>query len=173
MLHRTWGRALAVAAILCAPMLAGDYDHLFDVVHETWPERTLAMAFCDKDLNQMTLIELADTAKAHDISLLIVDLREEKEYNKTVASALNRNPSFVLIIDDDALLGAKSRLTSRLIYRLSGKDIPSVGISKEIIKLGGTLAVGPNATDPIYGAKELARKMKVELPAKAVEPSAK
>ena len=173
MFHRTWGQACAMAAILCAPLMGGDYDHVFDVVKENWPERTQAMAFCDKDLNQMALIELADTAKAHNISLLIVDLRDEKEYNKTVASALNRKPDFVLILDDDALLGGKGRLTPRLIYRVGGREIPAVGISKEAVKAGAVLAAGPNPTDPVYALKALAKKMNLSLPAKVIDPSEK
>jgi len=173
MFYQTWGRAVAVVAVLCVPLMGGDYDHVFDVAKEVWPERTMAMAFCNKDANEMALIELADSAKAHNLSLMIVDLRDEKEYNRTVASALSRNPGMVLIIDDDALLGAKGHLTARLIYRVQGKDIPVVGISKDLIKLGAVLATGSGAGDPVYAAKALAKKMNLALPEKTVEVPAK
>ncbi len=173
MLHRYWGRAVAVAAFMCAPLLAGDYDHLFDVVKEIWPDRTVAMAICDKDANQFALIDLADTAKARNISLIIVDLRDEKDYNRTILTAMGRNPGFFLIIDEDPLLGSKGHLTSRMVYRVSGRDIPVVGISAEVLKHGAVLAVGSGAKDPIYVNKTAAAHIKIALPPDGVEPKAK
>jgi len=173
MFHLTTGRILAAAALLCAPLRAGDYDHLFDVVKEIWPERTVAMAICDKDASQFELIDLADTAKARNISLLIVDLREEKDYNKTLASAMSRNPGFVFIVEGDPLLGAKGRLTARMIYRASGRDVPTVGLSQGLLQLGAVLTAGPGAKDPVYVSKEAAERMKLPLPAGAIDPSVK
>jgi len=173
MLHRSWGRAIAAAAILCAPLFGGDYDRLFDTVKELWPDRSVAMALCDKDANQFALIDLADTAKARNISLIIVDCREEKEYNRVMVNALARNPGFVLIIDEDPLLGAKGRLTSRMVYRLQGRSVPAVGISKHCIEQGAVLAVGAGAGDPIFASKELATRMSLPLPAKFTDPLAK
>jgi hypothetical protein len=149
--------------------MAGDYDHLFDVVKATWPERQVAMAFCDKDANQMALIDLADTAKERNISLVIVDLKDEKDYNKTMVNAMARNPGFVLIIDEDPLLGSKGRLTARMIYRVSGRLIPCVGISKVVLTHGAVLAVGSGAKDPVLVSKATAKQLKVTLPEEGVE----
>ncbi|GEM_PF-3230522 len=173
MFQLSTGRMLAAAALLCAPLRAGDYDHLFDVVKDAWPERTVAMAVCDKDASQMELIDLAETAKARNISLLIVDLREEKDYNKTLASAMSRNPGFVFIIDADPLLGAKGRLTARMIYRASGRGIPTVGLSQGLLQLGAVLTAGPGAKDPVYANKETAERMKLPLPAGVIDPTLK
>jgi len=169
MLYKTLGRAVMAGALLCAPLMGGDYDHIFDVVKSTWPERTKAMAFCNKDANQMTLLELADTAKARNISLVIIDFKDEKVYDKTVDKAIWKKPGFVLIIDDDGLLGGKAALTARLIARFQDKDVPVVGISPDVMKLGAVLSTGPGAADPVYGAKAIAKKMDLELPEKAVE----
>lgn len=160
---------VAAAALLCTPLLAGDYDHLFDVVKTVWPERVMAMAICDKDANQLALIDLADTAKAHGISLTICDLRDEKDYAKVLTTSLARNPGFLLILDDDTLLGGKGKFTARLIYRASGREIPSVGISKDALKAGAILVAGTGPKDKVYGNKEAAKRMKVELPPEAVD----
>ena len=157
--------------MMCTPLLAGDFDHLFDVVRATWPERTSAMAICDKDANQFALIDLADSAKAKGISLVIVDLRDEKEYNRTMVTALSRSPSFFLLLDEDPLLGIKGRLTSRMIYRVSSKDIPTVSLNKDSLKLGAALTAGSGADDPVYVSKEVLKRMKLALPEKAVDPA--
>jgi hypothetical protein len=171
MFQRSWGRFIAAAAIACAPAMAGDYDHVFDVVKATWPERQMAMAFCDKDANQMALIDLADTAKERNISLVIVDMKDEKEYNKTMINALARNPGFILIIDEDPLLGTNGRLTARMIYRVSGRLIPTVGINKAALSHGAILTAGSGAKDPVYGSKTVAKQLKLTLPEGAVDPS--
>ncbi|BDU73830.1 hypothetical protein [Mesoterricola silvestris] len=173
MFHLSIGRILTAAAILSAPLRAGDYDHLFDVVRDVWPERTLAMAICDKDASQLELIDLAETAKARNISLLIVDLKEEKDYNKTMAGAMSRNPGFVFIIDGDPIMGAKGHLTARMIYRATGRDIPTVGLSQGLLQLGAVLTAGPGAKDPVYASKETAARMKLALPEGAVDPTTK
>lgn len=173
MFHLSMGRSVAAVAILCAPLAAGDYDHLFDVVRDLWPERTVAMAICSKDANQFELIDLADTAKARNISLLIVDLREEKDYARVITSAMNRNPGFIFVLDGDPLLGAKGRLTARMIYRAMGRDIPTVGLSQGLLQMGAVLTAGPGPKDPVYVSKETAERMKLTLPSDAIDPTVK
>jgi hypothetical protein len=167
------GWAIAATALLCAPLAGGDYDHLFDVVRASWPERTMAMALCDKDASQMELIELADTAKARNISLLIVDLRDEKDYNRTMAGAMGRNPGFLFILDGDPLLGAKGKLTTRMIYRAASRGIPTVGLSQGLLGLGAVLTAGPDTKDPVYVSKETAEQLKLTVPPDAVDPTVK
>lgn len=171
MLHKSVGRAIAAAVMVCAPLLAGDYDHVFDVVRDVWPERNVAMAICDKDANQMALLDLADSAKAHNLSLVIMDLRSEKEYNKTIIAALQHNPGFFLIIDEDPLMGSKGSLTARMTYRVGGKDIPAVGVSAAALKQGAVLTAGPGADDPVFVNKAAAKRMKLLLPSGAVDPA--
>ena len=171
MLRRSWGRALAAVVLLSAPLLAGDYDHVFDVVREAWPDRTVAMALCDKDANQMTLIELADSAKAHNLNLVIVDLKSEKDYNKTIIAALTHNPGFFLLLEDDAITGLKGPLTSRMIYRVAGKSVPTVALSKAALKLGAVLTAGPGTSDPVYVSNDVAKRMDLALPAGAIDPA--
>jgi hypothetical protein len=168
--YRTWARTIIAGAFLCSPLLAGDYGRIFDVVREAWPERTVAVAMCDKDANQMALIELADDAKAHNVSLIIMDCKDEKQYGTSIVAALARNPGFFLIIDEDPLLGGKGRLTSRMTYRAGGRDIPTVGITQNTIKLGAVLATGPGEKDPTYASRAAAKRMNLTLPEGIVDP---
>lgn len=171
MFHRSWTRVAVAGALLCAPLFAGDYDHVFDVVKATWPERHVALTLCDKDANQLTLIDLADTAKARDISLIIMDLRDEKNYPRTLTAALTQKADFVLVIDDDPLLGVKGRLTARLIYRVSSNNLPVVGLSKDLLKLGAALTAGADPKDTVFVNKAVAKRMKITLPDGATDPS--
>jgi hypothetical protein len=170
MLHRTWGRALAAAVVLAAPLLASDYDHVFDVVRDAWPDKTVAMALCDKDANQMALIDLADAAKAHNLTMVIVDLKAEKDYPRTITAALTKKPDFLFILEDDSLTGLKGSLTKRLIYRVGQNKIPAVALTKESLQLGVVLAAGAGPKDPVFANKEAAKQMDLTLPSEAVDP---
>lgn len=165
-----WGRVLVAAAILGAPLFAGDYDHLFSVIRDTWPEKNVVLSLCDKDANQMALIDLADSAKAKGLSLIIMDLKDEKSYNASMVTALTKNPGVLLVLEDDPLLGLKGRLTARMIYRVGGRDIPAVGLNKDLLKLGATLVTGAGADDPVYVNKDAAKHMKLPIPEKAADP---
>jgi len=171
MFKHAWGRCLAAAIIAAAPAFAGDYDRVFDVVKEAWPERTVALAVCNKDANQMALLDLADIAKAKGISLVIIDLKDEKDYNKTIALALGREPlpGFVLVMDEDPLLGAKGSHTARWIYRAHSKGIPAVGISAAVLKHGADLVAPPSEKEPVKVHKAELEKLKLAVPAKAVD----
>lgn len=165
MLNRSLRSILTAGVLLGSPLFAGDYDHVFDVVKAVWPQRTLAMAICDKDANQLALIDLADTAKAHGISLTIIDLRNEKDYPRTLTSSLALKPGFLLIVDEDPLLGGKGKLTARMVYRGAGQGIPTVGISKDALKVGAVLMAATDPKGPVYANKEAAKQMNLELPA--------
>jgi hypothetical protein len=170
---KLWVRALAAAIAVCTPMLAGDYDHLLGVIRDAWPERNVVLSLCDKDANQMALMDLAEAAKGQGLSLIIMDLRDEKGYNATMANAMAKNPGVLLILDGDALAGVKGRLTSRMIYRVGGKEIPAVGLSRDLLALGATLATGTGEDDPVFVNKAVAKRMKISLPETAVDPSEK
>jgi CheY-like chemotaxis protein len=168
-----WRRALVAAAILGAPLFAGDYDHLFGVIRDTWPEKNVLLSLCNKDANEMTLIDLADSAKAKGLSLIIMDIKDEKAYNATMTNALSKNPGVLLILEDDPLTGLKGHLTTRMIYRVGGREIPAVALSKDLLKLGGALATGSGADDPVYVNKEVIKRLKINLPDKCTDPSEK
>lgn len=169
----SWVRALAAVVVASIPMQAGDYDHLLGVIRDAWPERDVVLSLCNKDANQMALMDLAEAAKAQGLSLVIMDLRDEKGYNATMASAMAKNPGVLLVLDGDALTGVKGRLTSRMIYRVSGKGIPAVGLSRDLLGLGATLVTGTGEDDPVLVSKAAAKRMKITLPDTAVDPSEK
>jgi hypothetical protein len=56
-----------------------------------------------------------------------------------------------------------------MIYRVIGRDIPVVGISKEVLKHGAVLSVGGGEKDPIVVRKADLLKMKLSVPEKAVD----
>ena len=168
MLDRTWARALAVCALLSTSLLAGDYGHVLDVVSQTWPERGKGVVLCSLEANQFTLLDLVDTAKERGLSLTIVNLKELKALDKTIATTLSRRPDFVLIIDDDPILGSKGSALPRLLARAASLGIPTVGMSVEPLKVGGALAAGAAATDKVYYSDAVLKTLKLPIPEGAV-----
>jgi hypothetical protein len=168
MVKRLWASAFAVAALSSVTLLGGDYSHLLEVVKTNWPERSKGMAICSLQANQFTLLDLVDNAKEKGISLVIVNIKEMKEMEKTLGSALNRRPDFILIIDDDTVLGSKSTLIAKVVSRAAVKGIPTIGLSVDPLKFGAVLAVAAAADAPIYVNMAAAKQLKVDLPAGAV-----
>ena len=170
--NRWWSRVFVVAALVSAPLLAGDYDHVLDVVKQAWPARAKGMAICSLEANQFTLLDLVETAKARGISLVIINIKEIRDMEKTLQSALQRRPDFCLIIDDDTVLGSKSTLINRVVGRAAAQGVPTVGLSPEPLKFGAVLAVGAAPGAPILVNLAMARRMKLEIPEGAVDPTA-
>jgi hypothetical protein len=168
MLDRTWARALAVCAVLSTSLLAGDYGHVLDVVSQAWPERAKGVVLCSLEANQFTLLDLVDTAKERGLNLTIVNMKELKALDKTIATTLSRRPDFVLIIDDDPILGSKGTALPRLLARAASLGIPTVGMSVEPLKVGGAIAAGAAVTDKVYFNEVVLKTLKLPIPDGAV-----
>ena len=169
MLNRTWGIAFAATVLSSISLMAGDYSHLLEVVQKTWPERNKAMAICSLEANQFTLLELVENARDKGISLVILNIKDLRDMDKTIVSALSRRPGFCLIIDDDTVLGSKSSLIARVSSRAAMQGVPMVGLSPEPLKHGAVLAVGSAPDAKILVNFEMAKRLKLDLPEGAVD----
>ena len=169
MFKRSWAIVFAAVIVSSASLMAGDYSHLLEVVQKTWPERTKAMAICSLEANQFTLLELVENARDKGISLVILNIKDLRDMDKTVVSALSRRPGFCLIIDDDTVLGSKSSLIGRVASRAAMQGIPLVGLSPEPLKHGAVLAVGSAADAKVLVNFDMAKRLKLEMPEGAID----
>lgn len=174
MLNRPWARALAACAILSTSLMAGDYDHVLDVMKQAWPERAKGVAICSLEANQFALLDLVDTAKDRGLSLVIMNMKEARELEATLKAALARRPQFFLIIDEDPILGAKGHSLSRLVGRASSAGIPSVSLSEVALASGVAMAVGSAADAKVVVNEDVIKRLKLTRPEGAVAaPAAK
>lgn len=172
MLNRTFSRLAAVAAIVAAPAFAGDYDRIFDVVKESWPARDTVLAVCNMNDNQLALLDLAETAKSKGFSLMIMDLRADRDFARMLSGVMARDlkRTFVVIVDEDAILGAKGTRTNEWITRLRTlKGVPTVAGSEGAFKAGAALWVPAAAAEGLKVRKLEVERMDLKVPAKAVD----
>ncbi|HLO65787.1 MAG TPA: hypothetical protein VK188_02135 [Holophaga sp.] len=172
MLNHAFGRLAAIAAIAAAPALAGDYDRIFDVVKETWPARDTVLAVCNMNDNQLALLDLAETAKTKGFSLMIMDLRADKDFARTLSGVMARDlkRAFVVLIDEDTILGVKGTRTNEWITRLRTlKGVPTVAGSEGAFKAGAALWVPASDKDVLKARKLEIERMDLKVPAKAVD----
>ena len=168
MRNQCWARALAACAILSTSLLAGDYGHVLDVVQKAWPERTKGMAICSLEANQFALLDLVDTAKERGLSLVIVHLKDARDLDATLKTALMRHPDFVLIIDEDPILGSKGVSLSRLVGRAAAMGIPAVGLAPDLLNCGGAVAVAAATEAKVQYNAEVLKQLKLAVPEAAV-----
>ena len=161
---RPWILTVAACALFSSSLLAGDYGHVLDVVKQTWPERTKGIALCSLEANQFALLDLVDTAKEKGISLAIINVKNVKESDRDIQTALQRSPDFLLIIDEDPLMGSKGALLKRLVARAMGSKVPAVGLSADALEAGAVLAAGADPTAKVFYNGKMLKKLEMPIP---------
>lgn len=154
----------ALVAFATLPVCAGDYDDLLKSVRLAWPERTTGAAICSLDANQLALMDLAESAKTLNISLIIMNVQKPQELRNTLNTLLGKKPGFLVLIDDDPILGVKSGHTRQIIGQAASRKIPTVALTEEAIALGAVFAVGPATKGKLVTNPKAAERIGVPLP---------
>ena len=160
-------RAVLVGG-LTLPLAAGDYDDVLKSVRSAWPDKTTGAAICSVDFNQLALMDLAESAKTLNINLLIMNVKSPKELRTTLNVLLAKRPGFLVLIDEDPVLGVKSGNTRFIIAQAGARKIPTVAITEEAIKLGAVFAIGPATGGKLITNQKEANRMGVPLPEEMV-----
>lgn len=163
--HRFRFLKMSVLALVAAATLsAGDYDALFGTVAKAKPGWKTAAALCSLDSNQLALLDLTDSAKQKGISLIVVNVTAQKELEPQLRSLITRKPDFLILMEEDPLLGAKSHNAGMIVGRANGAKIPTLTITKEGLKLGALFAIGGDTGGKLLGNAKVAKAIGIALP---------
>jgi ABC-type uncharacterized transport system substrate-binding protein len=163
-------KACLVAMVAVAFAWAGDFDDVLTTVKATWPEKNTVGVLCDIDINQMALLDLTDAAKAKNMSVVVMNLKQMRDIEKQMRSLLDKHVDFVLLMDDDPIFGVKSPKTERTIGIAEGRGVPTVSISAAALKVGALFVVGADTKGRILASAAMAKKLKLDLPDGAETP---
>lgn len=160
------------AGLVALPVMAGDYDDVLRAVKMAWPDRSTGAAICSVDFNQLALLDLTDSAKNLNLNLIIVNVQkpvsQKREghalLRKSLSALLARKPGFLVLIDDDPMLGAKSGNTGFIVSQAAAYDIPTVAITREAMEVGAIFSIGPGTDGKLLTNRKVAERMKLPLP---------
>lgn len=155
----------ALLSLLAAGSLfAGDYDALLGAVAKAKPEWKTGAVMCSLDMNQLALLDLTDTAKQKGISLVVLNVAAQKDVDPMLRSLVNRKPDFAILMEEDLILGVKSKSGAVMAGRLSAAKIPTLSITRAGLKLGALFAIGDDTKGKLLGNAKAAKALGVALP---------
>lgn len=150
--------------LMTGALVAGDYDGLLKVVLKSKPQWKSGAAMCSLDMNQLALLDLTDAAKAMGLNLVVLNVAAQKDIEPMLQTMLRRKPDFIILMDEDPLLGVKTNTGSRIIKMSIAYKIPTLSITQAGLKLGALFAVGPDTQGKVLGNAQVAAKLGVSLP---------
>jgi len=156
--------ALATTILINAPVFAGDYDQVLSAVQRLWPDKTTAAAICSVDWTQQALLDLTDAAKSRGISLMILNVKTQKDVDNTLNNLLSRRPQFMILIEGDPMVGIKSRSTDLIIGRAAARRIPTVALTEEGLSRGAVMAAGEATKGKVLWNVKVAKKLELPQP---------
>jgi ABC-type uncharacterized transport system substrate-binding protein len=160
---RTLKRSV-LALVVATTLSAGDYDALLSTVAKAKPEWKTAAAMCSLDMNQLALLDLTDSAKQKGISLIVMNVASAKDVEPMLRNLVQRKPDFLILMEEDLILGVKSKAGAMIVGRANNAKIPTLAITKYGLKLGALFAIGADTNGKLLGNSKVAKALGVALP---------
>lgn len=140
--------AMARALFVCSALLlagsnlvSGSPDTVFRSAQQRWPDAKSVMLVCNMKTQESTLRNLAAAAKQAGLSLEVFDVESTKDLDNAMGYITKSRPGFVILVDEDPVLGANNKLTQTFISRANRAGVPTVSTGKELLKIGATLSL--------------------------------
>jgi ABC-type uncharacterized transport system substrate-binding protein len=156
---------LSAAALLTAPLAAGDYDALGNAIRSAWPQVATVAVVCDSTASKGALDAIS--AALPGLKLMVVDVKNQQDMGKAMAALGNRHPDAVMLVAGDRVAGDGTSAASFLIQRMAAAKIPTVAISEQGVRQGAVLGMGTGTGGKLLANAKVAGVAGVTVPAGA------
>lgn len=136
-------RALFTSALLLlsgSAIVAGTHDDLLQSVKKKWPDKQQGIVVCNMQANSETVQALAVAAGKLGITLEVFNVENDKDIDSACGMVMRSRPDFLVLVDQDPILGAASKQTKNFIQRTSMAGVPTVATGEALVKLGAAFS---------------------------------
>ena len=156
---------LSAAALLTAPLLAGEYDAVGKAMRSAWPQVGSVAVVCDS-ANSKAAIE-AITGALPGLKLLVVDVKGPQDMGKALAMLSSRHPDAVVLVAGDKVAGDGTSAAAFLIQRMAAAKVPTVATTEAGVRQGAVLGMGAGTGGKLLANAKVAGVAGVSIPASA------
>ena len=156
---------MSAAALLTAPLLAGDYDAVGKAMRSAWPQVGSVAVVCDS-ANSKAAIE-AITGALPGLKLLVVDVKGPQDMGKALAMLSSRHPDAVVLVAGDKVAGDGTSAAAFLIQRMAAAKVPTVATTEAGVRQGAVLGMGAGTGGKLLANAKVAGVAGVSIPAHA------
>lgn len=156
---------LSAAALMTAPLMAGDYDALGKAVRSTWPQVATVAVVCDA-ASSKGAVEAIHSALP-GVKILVVDVKGQQDMGKALGTLGTRRPDAVVLVAGDKVAGDGSSAASFLIQRMAAAKVPTVATTEAGVRQGAVLGVGPGTGGKLLANAKVAAVAGVTVPSGA------
>jgi ABC-type uncharacterized transport system substrate-binding protein len=157
--------ALLSAALLVAPLTAGDYDAVGKAMRHAWPQVATVAVVCDSAANKASLDAIS--AALPGMKLIVVDVKGPQDMGKAMGTLGGRRPDAVILVAGDKVAGDGSSAAAFLIQRMAAAKVPTVATTEAGVRQGAALGVGPGTGGKLLANPKVASVAGVTIPAGA------
>ena len=156
---------LSAAALLTAPLAAGDYDALGKAVRQAWPQVATVAVVCDSTHAKGSLDAIAGALPG--MKVIVVDVKGQQDMGKALGTLGARKPDAVVLVAGDKVAGDGTSAASFLIQRMAAAKVPTVATTEAGVRQGAALGVGPGTGGKLLTNAKVAGVAGVSVPAGA------
>jgi len=121
-------------------MFAGTQDTLFQSVKKQWPDKKEGVIVCNTDASAAAVQSLAAAASKLGIALCVCNVGNERDVDAAIGMVNRSHPDFLVLVDQDPVLGASSKSTKRFIDRAASAGVPTIATGEALVKIGAVLS---------------------------------
>jgi ABC-type uncharacterized transport system substrate-binding protein len=136
-------RAFFTSALLLlsgTAMVAGTPDDLLKSLKKQWPDKKQGIVICNTQVNADTVQALAAAAEKTGISLQVFNVATDRDIDSASGIVMQSRPDFVVLVDQDPVLGASGKQTKKFIQRASSAGVPTISTGESLMKIGAVLS---------------------------------
>ncbi len=156
---------LSAAALLTAPLSAGDYDAVGKAMRSAWPQVATVAVVCDSAGSKAALEAIAGALPG--MKLIVVDVKGPQDMGKAMGTLGTRHPDAVMLVAGDKVAGDGSSAAAFLIQRMAAAKVPTVATTEAAVRQGAVLGVGPSTGGKLFANTKVAGVAGVTVPASA------
>ena len=156
---------LSTAALLTAPLVAGEYDALGKAMRSAWPQVATVAVVCDSANSKASLEALASAMNG--MKLIVVDVKGPQDMGKALGMLGSRHPDAVVLLAGDKVAGDGTSAATFLIQRMAATKIPTVATTEQGVRQGAALGMGAGTGGRLLANAKVAGVAGVSIPANA------
>jgi len=156
---------LSAAALLTAPLAAGDYDAIGKAMRSAWPQVSTVALVCDS-ANSKGAIE-AISGALPGLKVFVVDVKGQQDMGKALSTLGGRHPDAVMLVAGDRVAGDGTSAAAFLIQRMAAAKVPTVATTEQGVRQGAALGMGPGTGGKLLANAKVANVAGVTIPASA------
>lgn len=156
---------LSAAALMTAPLAAGDYDALGKAMRTALPQVATVAVVCDSVHSKGAVDAIAGALSG--VKLFVVDVKGQQDMGKALGTLSSRRPDAVVLVAGDKVAGDGTSAASFLIQRMAAVKVPTLATTEAGVRQGAVLGVGPGTGGKLLGNAKVAGVAGVSLPANA------